>query len=253
MFKHIYMDQNKIIKNCKKLLKAYKEWKLWYMKMPEDANPWFSKIQKELCLSYFTLPMALNYQRNSYTLRESALQTYQDPQTKNVFDIQASSNMSEEDLRKKLLKYKLALQPNKHIKTRKTIATTIATNRWSIKNLLACIDNDFLKLKKIIQKDYKQGFPYLSGPKIFNYRSFILQTYWGSVLKNSEYIDIAPDTHITKWSIRLWVITEDEAKKLTKEELSQKWRDMLQWSGITPINMHSPLWFRSRNNFIFKL
>ena len=73
--------------------------------------------------------MALNYQRNSYTLRENALQTYQDSETKNVFEIQASSNMSEEQLRKKLLKYKLALQPNKHIKTRKTIATTIATNR----------------------------------------------------------------------------------------------------------------------------
>ncbi|MEI6774953.1 MAG: hypothetical protein WCL18_09650 [bacterium] len=72
--------------------------------------------------------MALNYQRNSYTLRESAIQTYQDQQTKDVFDMQISSKMTEEELRKKLLKYKLALQSNKHIKTRKTIATTIAHN-----------------------------------------------------------------------------------------------------------------------------
>ena len=73
--------------------------------------------------------MALNYQRNSYKLRESVLQTYQDIQTRNVFDIRTSSKMSEQELREKLLKYKIALQPNKHIQTRKKISTTITNNR----------------------------------------------------------------------------------------------------------------------------
>jgi hypothetical protein len=115
------------------------------------------------------------------------------------------------------------------------------------------VDNDFLKLKQIIQIDHKQGFPYLSWPKIFNYRSLIIQIYWGIILKNSEYIDIAPDTHVTKCSIKLGVITEEESKYLKKEEISQRWRDLLQWTWINPIDMHSPLWFRSRNNFIFEL
>lgn len=35
--------------------------------MPEDANPNLEKNSLENYL-YFTLPMALNYQRNSYTL-----------------------------------------------------------------------------------------------------------------------------------------------------------------------------------------
>ena len=247
------MDQKEIIKNCKKLLKAYKEWKLWYMKMPEDSNPWFTKSEKELMLGYFTLPMALNYQRNSYTLRESAMKTYQDEQTKDVFDIQSSSKMTEQDLREKILKYKLALQPNKHIKTRQTISTTIATNWWSIENFFTFVNNDFLQLKTIIQKDYKSWFPYLSWPKIFNYWSFIIQEYWGIKLHNSDYIDIAPDTHVTKCSVKLGVITEKESEILTKDEISKKWRDILKWTWINPINMHSPLWFRSRNNFIFKI
>ena len=76
------MIKKKIIEECRKLLIAYKEGKLWYMKMPEDTNPWFSENEREMCLAYFTLPMALNYQRNSYTLRENALQTYQDKQTR---------------------------------------------------------------------------------------------------------------------------------------------------------------------------
>jgi hypothetical protein len=72
--------------------------------------------------------MALNYQRNSYKLREAALQTYQDPETKDAFDIHKVSGMPEAKLREKLMKYKVALQPNKHIHTRKTIAETIAKN-----------------------------------------------------------------------------------------------------------------------------
>ncbi len=73
--------------------------------------------------------MALNYQRNSYKLRESALQTYQDPMTKDVFDVKKSGLMSDDELRRKLMKYKLALQPNKHIQTWRKISQTVAEHR----------------------------------------------------------------------------------------------------------------------------
>jgi len=106
-------------------------------------------------------------------------------------------------------------------------------------------------LKKIIQNDNKKGFPYLSGPKIFNYWSFIISTYGKVILKNRDQIDIAPDTHITQCSIKLGVITEVEAETLSKEEISKRWREILVGSGIDPIDMHSPLWFWSRNGFIF--
>ena len=106
--------------------------------------------------------MALNYQRNSYTLRESVLNTYNDPDTRDIFDINKSNNMEEDILRGKLMKYKIALQPNKHIHTRKKISETISQNRGTMENLFKSVDNDFLKLKKTIQKDYKCGFPYLS-------------------------------------------------------------------------------------------
>lgn len=245
------MDRKGIIKNCRILLDAYHNGKLWYMKMPEDEHPDF--WDRELRFVYFTLPMALNYQRNSYTLRESAKKAYEDNLTKDIFDIYKVSNMEENELRKKLLQYKVALQPNKHINTRRTIAITIVNNWWSIDKLFISSHYDFLELRENIQKKYKSGFPYLSWPKIFNYRSFIIQSYGGIVLKNSEYIDIAPDTHVTQWSVKLWVITDKEANNLSKEEISNRRRTLLKWSGINPIDMHSPLRFRSRNNFTFKI
>ncbi len=54
-------------------------------------------------------------------------------------------------------------------------------------------------------------------------------------------------------SILLGVITQDEADILSKDEVSGRWRNLLAGSGITPIEMHPPLWFWSRNGFIYKL
>ena len=249
----IIMNNKKTIDFCHNLLSAYKAGKLGQTIMPEDSSPSFSDKEQELRLAYFTLPMALNYQRNSYKLWQSALKTYNDPETKFVFNIKQVSSKTESDIRKALLKYKLALQPNKHINTWVTIAKTIYNNWGSFENLTKATNNDFLSLRQLIQKDYKKSFPYLSGPKIFNYWSFIISTYGKVKLKNRDQIEIAPDTHITQCSVKLKVITKEEAETLTKDEISTRWRKILKDSGIDPIDMHPPLWFWSRNGFIFKL
>ncbi len=246
-------SKTEIISKCKILLDAYHSGKLGYMKMPEDSSPKFSDEEKEARLTYFTLPMSLNYQRDSYKLWQSALKTFNDFETKIVFDVQSSANLDEKQLRTLLTKYKVALQPNKHIATWQKIAKTISENWGSISNLLKSADYDFLKLKDIVQRQFKKGFPYLSGPKIFNYWSFIIQEYGKVKLKNSEFIEIAPDTHVTKCSVLLGAITKEESEFFSKEKISEIWRELLHGTGINPIDMHPPLWFWSRNNFLFKL
>ena len=246
-------SKEEIISKCKILLDAYNSGKLGYMKMPEDSSPYFSEEDKEIRLVYFTLPMSLNYQRDSYKLWESALKTFNDSETRTVFDVKSSANLNEEQLRNLLMKHKIALQPNKHIATWQKIAKTISENWGSIENLLKSADYDFLKLKDIVQNQFKKGFPYLSGPKIFNYWSFIIQEYGKVKLKNSEFIEIAPDTHITKCSVLLGIITKEESESLSKEKISERWRELLHGTGINPIDMHPPLWFWSRNNFQFKI
>jgi len=244
---------NDLHKNCKELINAYKSGQLGQTKMPEDSNPSFSVGEIEMRIAYFTLPMALNYQRDSYKLWENALKTWQDKETRKVFDVVLVSKMSDEELREKLLKYKLALQPNKHIATWKTIAETIFKEWGSFSDFIKTIDGDFLVLKDVVQVKYKKNFPYLSGPKIFNYWSFILGEYGQVKLKNKEYISIAPDTHITQCSILLGVITENEARTLSKDQISERWKTSLVGSDIDPIDMHPPLWFWSRNGFVYKL
>ena len=243
--------KSQLHQNCRLLLEAYKTGKLGQTIMPEDSNPDFTKAEQELRLAYFTLPMALNYQRDSYKLWESALKTYNDEETKFVFDCKKVSEVSVEVLRQALLKYKLALQPRKQVQTWYTIAKTIYGNWGTFTNFIDAVSGDFLVLKQIVQMDYKRGFPYLSGPKIFNYWSFILSTYGNVSLQHRDQIEIAPDTHITQCSVRLGVITEEEALSLSKEDISMRWRNLLNDSGIDPIDMHPPLWFWSRNGFLY--
>lgn len=245
------VERTNILSVCNNLLDAYKTGKLGQTVMPEDSNPVFKDTEIEERLSYFTFPMALNYQRDSYKLWESALKTFEDPETRFVFDVREAASRSEEDVRKALVKYKLALQPNKHISTWSTIAKTVYENWGSFRNLIEESDEDFLRLKQALQIDHKKGFPYLSGPKIFNYWSFILSTYGGVKLKNRDQIDIAPDTHITQCSVRIGVITKEEAEKLSKEQISVRWRELLAGSAVDPIDMHPPLWFWSRNGFLY--
>ncbi len=244
---------NQLHENCRKLLDAYRAGKLGQTKMPEDSNPGFSDREMEMRLAYFTLPMALNYQRDSYKLWESALKTWNDMDTRNVFDVAAVSKMSDDELREKLLKYKIALQPNKHIATWKAIANTVSAEWGSMSDFMQVTGGDFLSLRELVQGKYKKQFPYLSGPKIFNYWSFILGEYGGVDLKNREYIEIAPDTHITQCSVLLGVITADEVDGLSKDQISERWRTLLTGSCIAPIEMHPPLWFWSRNGFLYEL
>ncbi len=210
-------DSHTLLNNCNLLLIAYETGKLGQTVMPEDSQPNFLPSQLEQRLAYFTLPMALNYQRDSYKLWVAALATYNDDDTNFVFDVALLNSKTDDELRAALSKYRLALQPNKHINTWRTISRTIFVEFGSISNFITKTNGDFLQLKDLVQRQHKKGFPYISGPKIFNYWSYILTTYGNINLKNRLYIEIAPDTHITQCSVKLGVISKEEAVTLSKD------------------------------------
>jgi hypothetical protein len=48
-------------------------------------------------------------------------------------------------------------------------------------------------------------------------------------------------------------LDKDNLEEGLKDAISERWRELLNRSGIDPIGMHSPLWFWSRNGFIFEI
>lgn len=231
------------------LVEAYRSGRLGGEKMPEDENPALDRASKENYI-YFTLPMALNYQRNSYTLWESANKTYKDESTKDVFHIEAVVAMSENALRDKLLKYKVALQPNKQPIIWKTLCETIENDfEGDIRKLFSNNGYAVQDIKEYIAKN-KKKFPYLGGNKICNYWLYVMEQYTDVKFVDRENITVAPDTHVIQASEKLGIISLEEAGQANVQEIvAMRWQETLKGTDLVPIDVHTPMWLWSRGKF----
>ncbi len=231
------------------LIDAYKQGKLGGEKMPEDENPSLDKASKEKYL-YFTLPMALNYQRNSYTLWKCANKTYKATDTADVFDTKAAVSMDERILREKLVKYKVALQPNKQPIIWRTICETVENEfQGDIRLLFSENDYSVKKIKEYIVKN-KKKFPYLGGNKICNYWLYVMEQYTDVKFVDRENITVAPDTHVIQASERLGIILAEEvAQGNVQEIVANRWKEILKGTDLVSIDVHTPMWLWSRGKF----
>lgn len=244
------MDKLKILNNVEKLLKMYHNGDLGGEVMPEDANPHFEKSSLENYL-YFTLPMALNYQRNSYSLWKSALQTYNDDSTKFVFNPKTCLEKSFEEVQYALTKYKVALQKQKQTEIWISLCNTfVELFDGDIRKLFDMLDNDVDKIRNFIQKENKKKFPYLSGTKICNYWLYVIYQYTDRNYTNIENLTVAPDTHVCKATLKLGLITQDEFNSSNVQLIViDRWNNLLTNTKYNLIDIHTPLWLWSRNGF----
>lgn len=244
------MNRNEILKNVDKLVNMYKKGLLGGKVMPEDSNPHLSRETIEN-YNYYTLPMALNYQRNSYKLWESANQTWDDQETNFIFDTKQVSQSSFEQVQKALVKYKVALQQNKQTEIWIKLSNTInELFDGDIRRLFKINDYDVNKIRNYIQKENKTKFPYLSGNKICNYWLYVLYQYTDIKFKNIEDLTVAPDTHVVKASYRLGIITEQELSSSNVQLIViERWNEILKGTKYHPIDIHTPMWLWSRNGF----
>lgn len=244
------MDKVVILDKVEKLIKMYKNGELGGEVMPEDANPNLKKASLENYL-YFTLPMALNYQRNSYTLWESVLKTYNDKETNFVFSPKLCLEKSFEEIQYALTKYKVALQKQKQTEIWISLCNTfIELFDGDIRKLFDMLDNDVDRIRDFIQKENKKKFPYLSGTKICNYWLYVIYQYTDRKYKNIENLTVAPDTHVCKATHKLGLITDDEFNSTNVQLIViDRWKELFTNTKYKPIDIHTILWLWSRNGF----
>ena len=195
---------------------------------------------------YFTLAPALNYQRKSEGLWSAALKTYLDPDTRFVFDPQASSR-GLDAFRVALTRYALAVQPFKQSAIWFTIVQTLRSDFGGDPRVLfeAC-GNDVGLIKDFVVSR-KRDFPYLAGPKLLNYWLYMVSCFTAIDLKNRQSISIIPDLHITRATARLGLATSGELR--TAQQVEQVWALALLGTGEAPCDYHAPLWRWSRAGF----
>jgi len=102
-----------------------------------------------------------------------------------------------------------------------------------------------------MQGTRKSDFPYLSGPKIFNYWLYVVESYTDICWNSRELMTIAPDTHILKATVKLGLCSEEVLKGGTDDRkiVANAWERALKGTGIVPIDVHTPLWLWSRAGF----
>lgn len=244
------INKEKILKNVDKLYYMWKKGELGGEVMPEDRNPKLEKDSLENYL-YFTLPMALNYQRNSYTLWESANKTYLDDDTNFIFNPNEVVKRNFDDVQFALTKYKVALQKQKQTEIWiKLCNTFVELYDGDIRKLFDTMDNDVEKIRNFMQKKQKTKFPYLSGTKLCNYWLYVIYQYTDRKYKNIEKLNVAPDTHVVKATHKLGLINDSELNRSDVQEIViSRWNDLFEGTKYKPIDIHTALWLWSRNGF----
>lgn len=238
------MENKQILENVKKLYVLYHEGKIPTLTQHE-VNPGLPKSSRENYL-YFTLAPCINFQRSSPAMWASALKTWQDPETNYLFFPEHVVQCKREKVQKDLLKYKLALQLNKHTDIWITISKAFNKNFGNDpRELFKQNSWDIIKILNVIQIEKRKDFPYLSGPKLSNYWLYILAHYTDATFINMHELSIIPDTHVLQSTVKLG-LAETIPEPLVAAKL---WKDLLTKSELTPVQMHAVLWNWSRNNF----
>lgn len=245
------MTNDDFIKQVKALLQMHAEGLLGGEVMPEDAL--LDIVPESELPNVLTLGMALNYQRNAYALWKAVAKTYLDEGARWVFHPQTVSETSLAEVGEVLGMHRIALQPNRHPEIWQRVATGItrSTQTCDVMGLLASVQFDIAVLKDRMQVTRKAEFPYLSGPKIFNYWLYVMETYTGIQWKSREMITIAPDTHILQASVKLGLCSAEVLRGTVqdRQEVAAAWETVLDGSGLAPIDIHTPLWLWSRADF----
>lgn len=245
------MNKLEILKKVDILYAMWKKGSLEGEFMPEDENPNLEPSSVENYL-YFTLPMALNYQRNSYTLWENANRTYNDDETRFVFDPKECLKRSFDEVQSALTKYKVALQKQKQTKIWLTLCNTfVELFNGDIRKLFDICGNDVDKIRDFIQNKNKKKFPYLSGTKLCNYWLYVIWQYTEVEYINIENLTVAPDTHVIKSTHRLGLISDEELDSSNVQNIViERWNELFRGTKYKPIDIHTALWLWSRNGFI---
>ncbi|MFL0489580.1 hypothetical protein CN931_20205 [Bacillus sp. AFS054943] len=245
------MKKEELFKNIRTLMKMHSEGLIGGETMPEDVL--IGVIPEDELMDVLTLTMALNYQRNSYTLWKAVVKAYQDEETKWIFNLHDVANSDKNTLRSSLLFHRVGLQPNRHPEIWRRVANGIvqSSKKGNVQGLLESVRFDISSLKNIMQGTRKSDFPYLSGPKIFNYWLYVLESYANVAWNSRELITIAPDTHILKATVKLGLCSSDVLNGSTsdRQTVSKIWETVLTNSNISPIDVHTPLWLWSRAGF----
>lgn len=230
--------------------------------MPEDITP-NSVIRGSLDYIFFiTLTVSIDYQRDAPSLWESSRKTFDDPETRYLFDPKLLHETPFRKISEDMQKYKLSKKPQKDANIWRTVGVTFYKKwRGDPRNFLQdCNWNSPLILRRL--KDDKHiysgrqvsDYPYLRGPKICPLWLRMLRDNVGiTQLENLENVPIPVDIHIARATLATGIVRGHFRGRLDEvfEYIRKAWFESVKGLGIKnremmALDMDEPLWHLSK-------
>jgi len=184
--------------------------------MPEDLIPNGISIGSLEHILFITMTVSIDYRRNATAMWKSAKATYEDEETRYLFNPKAVSQTPLGEIESDMRKHGLSAKPRKDPAIWKTVGTSFA-EKWG-GNPLALIKDcgwDAMSILKRLKdgSHEHQGkrisdFPYLRGDKIGPlWLRMLKDTCLVTDIQGLEQCPVPVDVHVARATINIGVIT----------------------------------------------
>ncbi len=230
--------------------------------MPEDILPIGIKAGSLEHVLFITLSVAIDYQRDAPTMWESSRQTFEDPETKYLFDPKSLSVTSFVKIVEDMQKYKLSKKMQRDADFWHTIGVSFY-NKWDGDpiNFLKDCNWDSLTILERLKKDIhiengeaKPDYPNLRGPKIGPLWLRMLRDNIGiQKIANLDKVPIPVDRHIARATLTTGVVRGNVRMNLNHlfKYIRKAWFESvmdlkLKNRDMIGLDMDEPLWHLSK-------
>lgn len=230
--------------------------------MPEDTTPDNVKIGSIEHILFLTLTVSIDYQRDAPSLWDSSRKTFDDPETRYLFDPKQLHEIPIKKIAEDMQKYKLSKKPQKDANIWRTVGVTFY-KKWGGNpcNFLENCGWDSNIILKHLREDThayngKQiaDYPYLCGPKIGPLWLRMLRDNAGiTQLRNLEVCPIPVDIHVARATLTTGIVKGSTEIRLTDlfEYIRKAWFESVKGLSIMnrpmiALDVDEALWHLSK-------
>jgi len=229
--------------------------------MPEDIMP--NSVVRGFLehMLFITLTVSIDYQRDAPSLWKSARKTFDDPETRYLFDPKSLHETPFGKIVKDMQKYKLSKKPQKDAYIWRTVGVTFY-KKWEgdPRNFLKSCNWDASLILKRLKTDTHlyngrlvSDYPYLRGPKIGPLWLRMLRDNIGIQLRNLEKVPIPVDIHVARATLTTGVVRGGIRARLDElfEYIRKAWFESVKGLSIKnrpmiALDVDEPLWHLSK-------
>lgn len=230
--------------------------------MPEDITPNCVIRGSRDHILFITLTVSIDYQRDAPSLWESSRKTFDDPETRYLFDPTLLHEAPFRKIREDMQKYKLSKKPKKDAYIWQTVGVTFYKKwrgdprkflqdcNWDSAIILRRLRDD----KHICSGRQVSDYPYLRGPKISSLWLRMLRDNVGiTQLENLENVPIPVDIHVARATLATGIVRGQFSGRL--DELfgciRKAWFESVEGLVIenremVALDVDKPLWHLSK-------